>query len=522
MDIATYADAEAAVTPAAGPTGIISPEQERKLLSLPTELNFRDAEAELLGALAGRLEGILGTRVVIAARQGRRWAKVAAAPTETSLAMIDCLIESPDRDDRLSLDPSQARVAFCSEEHAPWTLVPFGTHPPSVIVLAGDWSQSLSTLELLARNVSRLWQLRGEAERARAGLLAHRLARRLSRARGLREVYEAIVHRMPMAVGARIAALAVPDPADGRLTIVATHGYPRELVEHLRIEPRSGVFGSVFQSGRVLLVKDFDQASPSRRRRPRYRTDSFIAMPLVGGHEVLGVICLTDRRDDQPFTTEDVSVLRVLAAPAALALGREHALVQAEGYALTAAIDPLSGAFNRRHFHMRLEEELQRSRRHALSLGFLMIDIDDFKGVNDSFGHLAGDAVIRDVAEILRRSVRVFDVCARFGGEEFAIIMPGSVVESAAMVAERIRERIESYRPTEYGLEKISLTVSIGLAVSSPGMSAHDLIDSADRALYLAKRAGKNRVRVATRKDSGDREQPAIDAGDSGTDGQVL
>jgi diguanylate cyclase (GGDEF)-like protein len=97
-----------------------------------------------------------------------------------------------------------------------------------------------------------------------------------------------------------------------------------------------------------------------------------------------------------------------------------------------------------------------------------MIDIDDFKSVNDSYGHLAGDAVIRDVAEILRRSVRVFDVCARFGGEEFAIIMPGSVVDSAAMVAERIRERIEAYRPTEPGLERIKLTVSIGLAVSSP------------------------------------------------------
>jgi len=204
-------------------------------------------------------------------------------------------------------------------------------------------------------------------------------------------------------------------------------------------------------------------------------------MPLVSGRDVLGVVAVTDRRDDRVFTSEDLSTLRAMAAPAALALCRELALVQAENYALTAAIDALSGAFNRRHFHVRLEEELQRSRRHALSLGFLMIDIDDFKSVNDSHGHLAGDTVIRDVAEILRHSVRVFDVCARFGGEEFAIIMPGSVVESAAMVAERIRERIETYRPTEPGLEHLRLTVSIGLAVSSPEMSSRDLIEKRRR-----------------------------------------
>ena len=434
--------------------GVISIEQERELLAVPSELHLRRAEGQVLGELASRLRAILSSPVVVAVRRARRWAHVASAPAET---VTDWFVDIPGNPPVTAVTPvtpltvdaaSKPRVDLIAGADHCWTVLNCPTHPPLIVGIQGDWTESASVLETLALSITRMLQLRAEADRARGGLLAHRLARRLSRARGLREVYEAIVHRMPMAVRARIAALAVPDPSDGRLTIVATHGYPRELVEHLRIEPRSGVFGSVFQSGRVLLVKGFDSALATRPRRPRYRTDSFIAIPLVGGREVLGVLCVTDRRDDQPFTADDVSILRAMAAPAALALGREHALVQAEGFALTAAIDPLSGAFNRRHFHMRLEEELQRSRRHALSLGFLMIDIDDFKGVNDSFGHLAGDAVIRDVAEILRRSVRVFDVCARFGGEEFAIIMPGSVVESATMVAERIRERIESYRPT--------------------------------------------------------------------------
>src|SRR5262249_3254383 len=159
-------------------------------------------------------------------------------------------------------------------------------------------------------------------------------------------------------------------------------------------------------------------------------------------HEVLGIVAVTDRVDDAPFTHANVSALRALAAPAALALERERALRSAEAYAHTAAIDPVSGVFNRRYFHVRLEEELQRSRRHDIPVALLMIDIDDFKAINDSFGHLAGDTVLKDVAENLRRSIRMFDVCARFGGEEFAIIMPGSGSDSAQQIAERIRARI--------------------------------------------------------------------------------
>src|SRR5207245_7348208 len=151
--------------------------------------------------------------------------------------------------------------------------------------------------------------------------------------------------------------------------------------------------------GQALHVRNIHQSPQPRLKRPRYRTDSFVALPLRSGREVVAVVCVTDRRDDQPFTHEDVSTLRALAAPAALALGRELALLQAEAYAQAAAIDPLSGAFNRRYFQVRLEEELQRSRRHEMPLALLIVDIDGFKAINDSFGHLSGDVVIKDAAE---------------------------------------------------------------------------------------------------------------------------
>jgi diguanylate cyclase (GGDEF)-like protein len=317
--------------------------------------------------------------------------------------------------------------------------------------------------------------------------------RRLPRVRGIEPVSGLILRHAACAVDARLGALAVAR-SDAHAAIAATYGYPRALVEHLRIEPGAGVIGRVMASRKPLLVEGPD---PLRPRRLRYRTNSFVAVPVLAGLEVLGALCVTDRHGDRPFGHEDVSTLRMFAAGAALALERERALDSAEAHAHAAAIDPVSGVFNRRYLQVRLGEELQRSRRHEIPLALLLIDIDDFKVVNDSYGHLAGDVVLRDVAEILRRSVRVFDVCARFGGEEFVIIMPGSTAESAMRIAERIRERIETYRPSDRLLSAMRITVSIGLAVSDLGTTVGQLLTQADGALYSAKHAGKNRVRAA-------------------------
>jgi diguanylate cyclase (GGDEF)-like protein len=323
----------------------------------------------------------------------------------------------------------------------------------------------------------------------------HRLARLLSRTAGLSAVGQVIVDYMARAVDARIGVLALPDATSRTLSIVATHGYPLALVEPLRIDVDSGALGTVFKTGRPLHVKN--AALFRSQPRHRYRTDSFIAVPIAARRDIVGVACMTDRARDEPFRREHVSTLRTLAAPAALAISRERALLQAQAHAHAAAIDPVSGIFNRRYFHIRLEEELHRSRRHETPVALLMLDLDDFKEVNDSLGHLAGDVVLKDVAEILKHSIRVFDVCARFGGEEFAIIIPGSSTEDATASAERIRQRIEGYRPSDSALAGLRMTASVGLAVSLEPTTSRELITRADQALYAAKRAGKNCVRAS-------------------------
>ena len=244
-----------------------------------------------------------------------------------------------------------------------------------------------------------------------------------------------------------------------------------------------------------MRVSDVTTHPAIGHRRSRYRTNSFVAVPLVAGPDVLGVIALTDRADGGVFTRDDLSFLRALVAPATLALARERERQQAEHYALSAAIDPVSGLYNRRYFESRLEEEVQRARRNRVPVALLMLDIDDFKAINDTFGHPAGDAVIGDVAEILRTSVRAFDVCTRYGGEEFAVLMPGNGPENARTTAERIRQRIEAHRSQDPALAPLRVTASIGIAVTQEG-AGPELIEQADRALYEAKRGGKNCARV--------------------------
>ena len=123
----------------------------------------------------------------------------------------------------------------------------------------------------------------------------------------------------------------------------------------------------------------------------------------------MGVICLADRLDGQPFTRRNITALQTLMAPAGLALAGARARQDAEVFAHAATIDPLSGLYNRRYFDARLKEELERAHRQGSEVALLMIDIDNFKAINDTYGHSAGDMIIRGVADVLRRSVRVFE-----------------------------------------------------------------------------------------------------------------
>ncbi|HEY3382184.1 MAG TPA: sensor domain-containing diguanylate cyclase [Vicinamibacterales bacterium] len=326
----------------------------------------------------------------------------------------------------------------------------------------------------------------------------YNFSRQLAHASEPARLHQLIVSTIADHVGAQQAGLALFDDATGRLRVVATRGYPSVLVEDLRIPPGTGVIGEVFLTRTPLLVVD---AARERRapRRLRYRTGSFMAVPLFADAVGLGVLTLADRQDRQPFTRGDLTLARALAAPVALSLASARYAGKAREMAHAAAVDPLTALFNRRYFETRIDEEIQRARRYGLDLALLVIDADDFKALNDLLGHLVGDRVLKAMSDTLRRSVRAFDVCTRFGGEEFAILMPGSNGASAVQSAERIRQRIEQYRFDPLLVPPdIHPTISVGVAVLGADDSVQELIANADRALYAAKAAGKNCVKLAS------------------------
>ena len=325
-------------------------------------------------------------------------------------------------------------------------------------------------------------------------------ARRLAQLAGSDHISQFIVDTLARTVKAEQASLAVYDEREGHLEFQASQGYPVELVRDRPVTAGEGLIGDMLSSPFPRIIADVGRTARGRRRRPRYRTPSCLLLPLMAGGRLIAVLSLADRLDGQAFDRSDLTKARALAAPAALALLAQRLQDDKRGLEQLVATDPLTGVFNRRYFEVRLDEELNRALRHELELNVMIIDVDGFKSINDSIGHAAGDAVLRGVANLIRRSIRLFDVCARLGGDEFVILMQGRRV-SAMQSAERLRGRIESWRPERaLGLPpSVQVTASIGLASLSRNVHAtpQSFMASADRALLVAKAEGRNRVRVA-------------------------
>ena len=221
---------------------------------------------------------------------------------------------------------------------------------------------------------------------------------------------------------------------------------------------------------------------------------SEVCLPMISFGEPLGVLVVDSARA-RAFEPGDVQALRPVADICATAIQNAHHLQRARQLANS---DGLTGIFNRRFFEERILEEIERSRRYQGGMAIIMIDIDHFKKLNDEFGHLLGDEVLRQVAGIFTQQVRKLDVVCRFGGEEFCILVPETTGAAAVQVAEKLRRIVESWRFP--GLPR-PVTISAGVAdFPDHGQTRDEVVRAADTALYMAKTAGRNRVVTAVRR----------------------
>jgi diguanylate cyclase (GGDEF)-like protein len=223
-------------------------------------------------------------------------------------------------------------------------------------------------------------------------------------------------------------------------------------------------------------------------------TKSEMCVPLIIFGEKLGVLALESAARNA-FDPEDIQPLESVADICAAAIQNAHNFDRMKQLAY---VDGLTGIHNRRYFEMRIVEELERAARFQGRMSLIMLDIDNFKKMNDEFGHLLGDEMLRAVSTILKQQLRKMDMVCRYGGDEFAIVVPETAGESAMRVAEKLRRQIETHffpgvpRPA---------TISCGVAdYPAHGVTRDEIVAAADAALYLAKQAGRNRVASASMK----------------------
>ncbi len=307
---------------------------------------------------------------------------------------------------------------------------------------------------------------------------------------------------LPMAMDAFVKAgdvnkgsLMLVNEELGILEISAAVGLSQFRVRTSRPKIGDGIAGIVAKTGQPVLVADIskdktyykDFEEDLKLGRPK---ESILCLPLKYRKRVLGVVNLESKTSGRPFEQRDETVLSILANAIAVSISN------ARLYQL-AITDGLTKLAIHRYFKARLEQEMSRARRHQTTLSLIMLDIDHFKRLNDTYGHPEGDRVLVQIAKLMKECTRDTDLCARYGGEEFAIILPDTPRADAVAVAERFRKKVES---THINLEgdTVSVTVSVGVADMplDRKLTPAEFIDFADQALYQSKDGGRNKTTI--------------------------
>jgi two-component system cell cycle response regulator len=321
------------------------------------------------------------------------------------------------------------------------------------------------------------------------------------------EMYNILVRRVARALNISKCSMVLAKAGDHQGVVVAAYENP--MLRNLQIDlTKYPEIRKAVSSGRLVLVEDVATDALYEEERRRWKredikvpTRSAVALPFFVKDQQKGVFFLRTTGDDPPLTRADAQFAETVIKTAVSAIEKaydfESAVSDKQRLEKLASTDALTGCLNRRALAEALAQELDRASRYNLALTILLADIDRFKTINDTRGHIVGDSVLRQVGELMRREVRSVDIVARYGGEEFVIVMPETSLAGASTFAERIRAKVEQRDFADPGEDPVRLTVSIGLAAFPDNRvhSADSFVSVADQALYRAKNEGRNLVR---------------------------
>ncbi|HSN92460.1 MAG TPA: sensor domain-containing diguanylate cyclase [Anaeromyxobacteraceae bacterium] len=324
------------------------------------------------------------------------------------------------------------------------------------------------------------------------------IGRALTSTLELPEVLHLVMQKVSELLRAGSRSLLLLDEAAGELYSEVAVGPGAERLAQARVPLGDGIAGWVAREGQPVLLED---ARTDARYSDRFdalagpETRCVLAVPLLAKGRVLGVIELAAGEAARPFSAEDLLTLRTIADYAAIAIDNAQAY---ERIKELTVVDDHTGLYNARHLYRTLESEVARGGRYGRCFSVVFLDLDRFKDVNDRYGHQVGSAALREVGDLLRRSLRSADVAVRYGGDEFVLLLPEADREQALGVAERIRARFEAARFLgDRGLE-VQVTASIGVATfPEDGDTPEAVLGAADAAMYRVKQRSRNGVEAA-------------------------
>jgi diguanylate cyclase (GGDEF)-like protein len=325
--------------------------------------------------------------------------------------------------------------------------------------------------------------------------LLEQMAERCLTARNVEELLPLALEAAMQGLRARRGSILLAEEK-GRIVGCALRGDHAPISGTISALRPGSVSHEVFFNRRPLLVRNTDQAPGlSRERQFPYASRSFVSVPLRDNGHALGVLHLTEREGEEVFTPHDLSLLERLGVQASGAIRKVRLEEEVAALRVTSSTDHLTGVHNRRFLDEQLGIEFQRARRFGQPLAVAMLDLDDFKALNDEMGHEYGDEVLRKIAGTVRQQLRAVDVLARYGGDEFVLLLPGTGAAGALSTIEKIRKRIASTELPGDGptAPNRTFSVSVGIAVyPDTATTADDLLRQADQALYQAKKSGRN------------------------------